>query len=53
MLKRQQPPAQPEGAQETAPPAQPEGTERPSEEPKENGGNFLDQIFGGITNLFK
>ncbi|HSF50417.1 MAG TPA: hypothetical protein VLA74_06625, partial [Nitrososphaeraceae archaeon] len=47
------PPAQPETAQETAPPAQPEGTERPSEEPKENGGNFLDQIIGGITNLFK
>jgi hypothetical protein len=47
------PPAQPETAQETAPPAQPEGTERPSEEPTENGGNFLDQIIGGITNLFK
>src|ERR671911_1424094 len=47
------PPAQPETAQETTPPAQPEGTERPSEEPTENGGNFLDQIIGGITNLFK
>jgi hypothetical protein len=47
------PPAQPETAQETVPPAQPEGTERPSEEPTENGGNFLDQIIGGITNLFK
>ncbi|HSF00976.1 MAG TPA: hypothetical protein VLA48_08795, partial [Nitrososphaeraceae archaeon] len=47
------PPAQPEATQEAAPPAQPEGTERPSEEPKENGGNFLDQIIGGITNLFK
>ena len=47
------PPAQPETAQETAPPAQPEGTERPSEEPTENGGNFLDQIIGWITNLFK
>src|SRR5918994_2973702 len=42
------PPAQPETAQETTPPAQPEGTERPSEEPTENGGNFLDQIIGGI-----
>src|ERR687898_278117 len=64
-MKKTVPPAQPETAQETAPPAQPEGTqntteltlheadERPSEEPTENGGNFLDQIIGGITNLFK
>ena len=52
-MKKTAPPAQPETAQETAPPAQPEGTERPSEEPTENGGNFLDQIIGGITNLFK
>ncbi|HEU5462088.1 MAG TPA: hypothetical protein VFU79_07440 [Nitrososphaeraceae archaeon] len=52
-MKKTAPPAQPETAQETAPPAQPEGTERPSEEPAENGGNFLDQITGWITNLFK
>ena len=50
-MKKTDPPAQPETAQETAPPAQPEGTEKPSEEPTENGSNFLDQIIGGITNL--
>jgi hypothetical protein len=39
------PPAPQEGTPETAPPAPQESTEQE--------GNFLDQIWGTITNLFK